>query len=392
MAIPTEPTNFSVTSGAGSNLATWDNVIGATLYNLYWKKDKCPNCYFTNLDDWDIVKLDGTETATIVAEKLRIYIPNLIDGNITLTYDHALLSGDFTIIINFSNYVADDSDGFRIYFGTKATDDNNNCQVWYRCSTSGGTGHLIRGSFKKDGNVTFTDTDYPATIPTKIRIRRVGTTLYADYYNGSWVNLGSLDFESFASFITTPSIFSIDEALTGGTVDVDNLIITPSVKDSGTKIIGVTSPYRHIDLIEDDIYCYEITAENIDGESEASLEEYGIPTANIPAAPIITGINGDSQNTITIPDIYNATIYNIYWSLIPGVTVNNGTKMADVTSPYEHIDLIRQNYYYIATAENDEYESVISNGLCLKPDFDGKIFNHNDIIKSRLLYQYKIKE
>lgn len=112
----------------------------------------------------------------------------------------------------------------------------------------------------------------------------------------------------------------------------------------------------------------------------------------VPDAPVITGTGDDSQNTTSISEVPGATKYNIYWSLTPGVTKENGTKIEDVIRPYEHTDLIKQNYYYVVTAENAEFESVISNEICLKPDFDGKIFNHNDIIISRLLYQYKIKE
>jgi len=355
MAIPSAPTNFSITPGAVSNVVSWDNVSGATSYNLYWKKDKCPNCHFDTLDDWSITKLDGSETATITGNKLIIDIPDTIDANITLTYDYALLSGDFTAIIDISNYTADDPDGFRIYFGVKDSGGTNNCQLWYRCSTSGGTGHLTRGSFKKDSNVTYTDTDYPVSIPTKFRIRRIGTTLYLDYYIGSWVNLGSLDFESFASSITTPMVFAIDEILTGGSIDLDNLIITPSVKSSGTKITDIASPYDHTGLTRDDVYCYEVTAENIDGESDASLENFGVPFLDPPTS--ISVVGGEYKNTITFTTDPRADKTHAYWDTSPGFDKDSNQKLSDISSPHEHIGLNPGlTYYYRLVSEKDAEE------------------------------------
>lgn len=68
---------------------------------------------------------------------------------------------------------------------------------------------------------------------------------------------------------------------------------------------------------------------------------------------------GPSNNTITWthplpgPNI----IYNIYWSLVPGVTVADN-KIAGVTSPYLHAGLIpNTTYYYIITAFNTDISS-----------------------------------
>lgn len=43
--------------------------------------------------------------------------------------------------------------------------------------------------------------------------------------------------------------------------------------------------------------------------------------------------------------------FNIYWSTSPGVTKATGTKIAGVTSPFEHTGLTNgQPYYYVVTA------------------------------------------
>lgn len=43
--------------------------------------------------------------------------------------------------------------------------------------------------------------------------------------------------------------------------------------------------------------------------------------------------------------------FNIYWGPSPGVTKATGTKIANVTSPYEHTGLTNgTTYYYVVTA------------------------------------------
>lgn len=53
--------------------------------------------------------------------------------------------------------------------------------------------------------------------------------------------------------------------------------------------------------------------------------------------------------------------FNIYWDTSPGVTKETGTKIANVTSPYDHTGLTNgTTYYYVVTAYDDvldiEYE------------------------------------
>lgn len=159
-------------------------------------------------------------------------------------------------------------------------------------------------------------------------------------------------------------------------------------KLNGTKIAGVSSPYEHTGLDDGDTYYYIVTAENASDESDESNEvnEYILP---IPATPDVTPLAGDSENTLSWEDAENADTYNIYWSLTSGVTILNGTKIENVTSPYSHEDLSRQYYYYIVTSVNDYYESEPSAEIELMPQFEGKIFDHDDQAKLRLLYQYQ---
>jgi len=159
-------------------------------------------------------------------------------------------------------------------------------------------------------------------------------------------------------------------------------------KATGVKIADVTSPYVHSSLTGSLPYYYVLVSENAYGEGEESTEYSGTPLSS---NPIISGTVGDSQNNIYISSCPGVIKYHIYWSLDSGVTKETGIKIEDVilvNNIYEHIDLTRQNYYYVATSEDIGGESDISNEICLKPDFEGKIFDHTDRIKQSLLYQY----
>ncbi|MCP4993920.1 MAG: hypothetical protein GY934_09070, partial [Gammaproteobacteria bacterium] len=66
----------------------------------------------------------------------------------------------------------------------------------------------------------------------------------------------------------------------------------------------------------------------------------------------------NSEPTVSWDAVGGATTYNVYWSTAPGVTVQNGTKLSDVTRPFAHTGIASgETYYYIVTAENNGGES-----------------------------------
>lgn len=156
-------------------------------------------------------------------------------------------------------------------------------------------------------------------------------------------------------------------------------------KGTGTKITGVTSPYTHSSLTLYQEHFYVVTAVDNGYETEESLEVSAYPLVIDITATIV---NGDSENILSWNDVSGATSYDIYWGLSSGVTISTGTKIENVESPYNHIGLTRQTYYYIVVANAGAF-TYISNEVSAKPDFEGKIFNHNEQIKLDLLYQYK---
>lgn len=79
-------------------------------------------------------------------------------------------------------------------------------------------------------------------------------------------------------------------------------------------------------------------------------------TAPVPPLPPtgVSAAGGLKQNIITWINGAGATGANIYWKLTTGVTIANGTKIANVTSPYTQTGLAdNTEYYYIVTSTND---------------------------------------
>jgi hypothetical protein len=158
-------------------------------------------------------------------------------------------------------------------------------------------------------------------------------------------------------------------------------------KLNGTKISDVTSPYSHEDLTPDQDYYYIVTAENYNDESADSTEDYD--TAVITDVIISSVVGADSQNTITWNMSEAVDSYNIYYMTSPGVTQESGTLISGATSPYIHIELDIQDYYYIVVPVVDSTEYTASAEVSGKPKFSGKIFNHSEAAQAKLIYQYQ---
>ena len=142
------------------------------------------------------------------------------------------------------------------------------------------------------------------------------------------------------------------------------------VSTSDNKIENVTSPYTHTDLINDITYYYIVTSVNSVGESGISNEVSATPQSSeiIPNAPTNVGASsGNTKVTISWDLVTGASSYNIYWSNSIGVSKSDN-KIANVTRPYTHTNLInRTTYYYVLTAVNLAGESIISSEVSAMP-------------------------
>jgi len=344
-----------------------DNFIldsGVNSYNLYWKKDKCPNCYFVSLDDWSITT--NNSSTTIINEKAKFDLIDYTDSYAAGIYDYLINSGNFVLEIDIDYNPDNTTDGFACEIQIRNTIESplHKVVVLFQVINStyiGKASWLVNSVLTDTGNI-----DTSGTIE-KIRISRTGTIVSVNYYNsGSWHVLGNKDFGSYASELNIIKLNTYDRVTRGGYVTYDNLIITPSVKNSGTKISNIIDlTYDHESLIPGDVYCYEITAEG--SESEPSEETYGIPDPLNPPTGISV-VSGEGKNIITFTVNPGADKTHAYWDTSPGFTPSGEQKLSDITSPHDHEDLNPSlTYYYILVSEDEYGEGSYSSEYSSSP-------------------------
>jgi hypothetical protein len=87
----------------------------------------------------------------------------------------------------------------------------------------------------------------------------------------------------------------------------------------------------------------------------------GRPT-NVAAAP------HNARVTLSWDVVNGAERYNLYWATSAGVTQATGSRLSDVTSPFDHTGLANgTTYFYVVTAENASGESGASAEVSATP-------------------------
>lgn len=149
-------------------------------------------------------------------------------------------------------------------------------------------------------------------------------------------------------------------------------------KINGFKIRNATSPFTIIDLEPGKVYYFVITVVDESGESGESREKSftatdtggsvnfdGLFTENQASKAHTTNDPAsEGQVTVAWDNVPQAVSYNIYWKDSPGVTRQNGKKIANVMNPYTIKGLERgKKYYMVVTAVAPSGESMESEEL-----------------------------
>ena len=154
--------------------------------------------------------------------------------------------------------------------------------------------------------------------------------------------------------------WSAEEA--GSTVTSHNIYWSTTAgvtKQSGVKISGANNPYTHEGLTNGITYYYVVSSVNEYGEGLVSTEVSATPQQYTPSAPSgVTATAGNREAVIRWTVDPTAASYNLYWSTSSDISSTNGTKIADVKSPFTHEGLtLDRTYYYVVTAVNAYGES-----------------------------------
>jgi len=142
---------------------------------------------------------------------------------------------------------------------------------------------------------------------------------------------------------------------------------------NGYKIPRASNPITIIDLDPGKTYYFGITVVGKSGESNILSEKSCIVTdkdsfinfgdltqggQNLEGQVAKKQAPEEGQVTLSWDNVANAFSYNIYYNDSPGVTKQNGKKIADVTNPYTINGLKRGKiYYFVVTAVANSAES-----------------------------------
>lgn len=142
---------------------------------------------------------------------------------------------------------------------------------------------------------------------------------------------------------------------------------SPGVSTTSTnKVIGVIgSQYNLPNLTNGTTYYFVVTAVNVNGESNKSLEVSATPAAVPlpPAAPTsLTATANNGLVTLSWAASPGASSYNIYYGTSPGVNTASLNKAIGLTgSPHNVLSLTNgTTYYFVVTALNVNGESAVS--------------------------------
>ncbi|NIO16688.1 MAG: hypothetical protein GTN70_06780 [Deltaproteobacteria bacterium] len=362
---PPPPSNISVARGENEISLSWNSVISATSYNIYWSTNPSvspssgtkisgitANTYnhfgLTNgVTIYYVITSvnsagEGAPSAVVSATPVDLTLPalnssNPSNGAINVPVSLSSISFTFNEPMGTSNTIswgAIDSS----YFGTYSwsadkmtltcpltkTLPSNTTISWTLSNFRDTTGNLLlatSGSFKTE-LVTY---QINGLITTSDSIGLGGVTV-------------SMTGDRNDSTISQPGGYYEFSSVPNGTY-----VLTPSL--SGYYF---TPANRAI---------------NIAGSDETDINFIGSPVVTVPDPPTNpTATGGDGEVTLSWNVVGNATGYNIYWSTSPSVSPSTGTKIGGITTnTYAHSALTNGvTIYYVVTAVNSAGESAPS--------------------------------
>jgi formylglycine-generating enzyme required for sulfatase activity len=146
---------------------------------------------------------------------------------------------------------------------------------------------------------------------------------------------------------------------------------TPGVTTtSGIKIPRAGSGRYVGPLTDGTTYYFMVTASNGNGESAASFETSGTPTATAPTVPEgLSATEGDGQVALAWKPVMGSKSYNVYYATELTLSKQTGVKAATVSQNECVVTGLKNNkvYYFIVAAVNEGGESGESSRASATP-------------------------
>lgn len=126
-------------------------------------------------------------------------------------------------------------------------------------------------------------------------------------------------------------------------------------------------PVLKMPVVDSQIGSSEKVSGPADGAVKNTKSKETLPTTAEKSAPDSQSKSSAMANgkmTVAWDNVPNANAYNIYWRTTPGVTMQNGTKIPGVISPFTFTGLKRgTTYYFVVTSIGQAGESQESEEL-----------------------------
>ena len=357
-AAPGAPTGVTAVAGAGQARVSWDNVAGATSYNLYYSQTpgvtkstgiEIPNVtsprVVTPLNNgttyfFVVTAVNGAGESAESSQVSAALAPNppppaptgvtagASSGQVTINWDNATGATSYNLYYSQTPGVTKDN-------GTPLPGVTSPCVV--SPLTNGTTYYFV---------VTAVNANGESVVSSEVSAVPTGAPTAVTAAPGS--GQATINW----SAVTGATSYNIYHSTT-----------SPVSKATGTKVDDVTSPSVITPLTNGTKYYFVVTAVNSSGESENSTEVSATPVPD-PPPPVPTGVTaapGYGQATVSWSAVTGATSYNIYYSTTSPVSKATGTKVAGVTSPGIVTGLtIGTRHFFVVTSENADAESGIS--------------------------------
>ncbi|MGD8937737.1 MAG: leucine-rich repeat domain-containing protein [Gammaproteobacteria bacterium] len=374
IGVPNPPLNVSAAGGNQRVILTWDNIINASAYNIYWsnspavsissanKKANVRSGYqhtaLTNgLAYYYVVTAENASGESEISQEVsavpqQVVIAGLFaDSNLqTCIEELASMNGWTTAeqvsgVVNCSARAISDVSGIEHLTGVTALSLNEN-----NLTDITAIGYLdkLRSLSLYRNNITSVDA---LVNMTALRDLFISNNLISKVHPvGSLPQLQVVDLRNNR----------IGSSGSGGVDQLTSLTNATLISVSGNPSISCIELQNLLDTLG---------ASVIDMNSAIAGENCTRPSL-IPAG--IQAVGGNSQISLRWVEVPVATAYNIYWATVSGVTPASGQKVT-VTSPqYAHTGLDNDTtYYYVITSQLASGQSAPSEELAARPSANG---------------------
>ena len=374
VAVPTIPQTVSATAGDGQVTVSWDAVLGATSYTVYWDTAG-------GVTTGDFTLVPGANTQIVhtplsngTARFYRVVATNA-SGSSGLSSE--VTATPLPPVPTIPQTVSATAGDEQVTVSWDAVSDATSYKVYWKSPT---------------GGVTTSDTEISAGASTQI-VHNSLTNNTAYFYRVVATNSGGasgLSSEESATPVPPPppGIPQSVAAVAGNTqVTVSwntvsgatNYTVywkspTGGITTGNSTAIsaGTSTQIVHNSLSNGTEYFYRVEATNSNGSSDLSSEESATPMAPPPPdSPLnVDAVAANEQVTVSWNAVSGATSYTVYWkSPAGGITTGNSTAIgAGTSTQIVHNSLSNgTEYFYRVEATNNSGSSNLSSEVSATP-------------------------